>query len=283
MNNNQRISIMVPTRERPSELGLLLQSLRTQTYQKFDIFIMDDCSGSPLNQYHFLQCLIARLKMEGHKVFMRRNQFMLGVSKVRQAMCDWVLAANNNPLLCRLDDDIILEPDYLEKLFSGIEKGYDLVSGLTPPIMNQEIIRENRFVKPFINDVILDKEGNILKNGDDCGYCYEDSELIPTPHFRSTALYKREIHEKVDYKSRLSHHGYREEQIFSFKCLQNGFKLGVHTGAIVYHLLTPSGGERFSDQNQLIAFNEGILKDWTAGQFEMKGDFIQKWKDEVAQ
>ena len=42
-----------------------------------------------------------------------------------------------------------------------------------------------------------------------------------------------------------------------------GFKIGVDTKAMAWHLQTPSGGERFSNQNELIIFNEGILKEFT--------------------
>ena len=35
-----KIDIMISTKDRPTELALLLQSLRSQTFQNFDIFIM---------------------------------------------------------------------------------------------------------------------------------------------------------------------------------------------------------------------------------------------------
>ena len=93
---------------------------------------------------------------------------------------------------------------------------------------------------------------------------YTDSIVIPAHHFRSSALYKTEIHDKVNYvPTSLSKHGFREEQIFSFKCLMNGFKIGVDTKAVAWHQQTPSGGERFADQNELVKFNENQLREWT--------------------
>ena len=47
-----------------------------------------------------------------------------------------------------------------------------------------------------------------------------------------------------------------------FKCIINGFKLGINTKAIAWHLLTPSGGERFNYSNELIKINEELLKEW---------------------
>jgi hypothetical protein len=61
MNN---IAILINVRDRPTELAILLQSLRTQTIKTFDIFILDDCSGSFLTNYHFMNCMFNQIKLE---------------------------------------------------------------------------------------------------------------------------------------------------------------------------------------------------------------------------
>ena len=76
MNNTL---VLINVKDRPSELALLLQSLRTQTFQNFDVMILDDCSGTPLVNYHFFNCLINRLKQENHKVFIKRTEFSEGI------------------------------------------------------------------------------------------------------------------------------------------------------------------------------------------------------------
>ena len=77
-------------------------------------------------------------------------------------------------------------------------------------------------------------------------------------------MYYLSIHEKVKYyPTKLSKHGFREEEIFSFKILMNRFKIGVDTGAVNYHLMTPSGGERFPEQAEMIKFNQSILEEFT--------------------
>ena len=255
--------ILVCYKDRPSELAMLLESLYYQTYKDFDVVIIDDYSGTTINNYHFLNCIINRLIYSNHKVWIERNDFSYGVSKNRQKCVDFALKKGYK-YFCRLDDDVILEPDYLERLHKVLEKGYDLASGVTPPMRTPLFKRESKFVGDIINRVILDKEGNYIFNGDDCGILYYDEVILPAHHFRSSALYKSEIHDKVNYTpTKLSKHGFREEQIFSYKLLMNGYKIGVDTGAIAWHQLTPSGGERFSDSNELVKFNETILKDFT--------------------
>lgn len=276
-----RIAIMIGYRDRPTELALLLESLWHQTYKDFDIFISDDCSGSPINQYHFLMCVINKLNDLGNHVFYSRNDFNLGVSKNRQKLVDWVKETSDYPLMSRIDDDVILEPNYFEILMRTIKEGWDLVTGVTPFVGQSQFKRESRFIQPVGNKVILDKEGNFLFNGDDFGIQYNDEAVIPIHHFRSCALYKTKIHDQVSYDSRLTKHGFREEEILSFKLIVAGFKMVVNTSAIAWHLLTPSGGERFSDSNELIKLNEQVLKEFTKELYQKHGDFIRKYNESL--
>ena len=255
-------AVMICVKDRPSEVAMLLESLYFQTYKDFDVFIRDDNSGTSLNNYHFFNCIIARLVLRGHKVIVNRNDIPLGVSKNRQQLIEDV-KDNGYKYACRIDDDVVLESDFLERLVKVIESGYDLASGVTPPMSGPTFIRDSKYLN-IGNQVVLDNEGSYILNNDDFGMQYTDSKIIPAHHFRSSALYKMSIHEKVNYlPTRLTKHGFREEQIFSYKLLMNGYKIGVDLGAIAWHQMTPSGGERFSDSNDLIKQNEQILKEFT--------------------
>ena len=275
------IGVMICVRDRPTEISLLLQSLRTQKIKDFRIYILDDCSGAPLFNYHFFQCLINKLNDEGNFVTIIRNDFNLGVSKSRQKLAEYVINEGMCDLLLRVDDDIILERNYIEKLLTVINSGYDLATGVTPFIATPQFKREVNHIKPIGNRVILNDRGEFIFNGDDFGMCYLEEEIIPIHHFRSCALYKREIHDKVNYNSRLTKHGFREEEILSFKMIINGYKMAVHTGAIAWHLLTPSGGERFPESNEMIKINEEVLKEFTKEMYEKHGDFIKKYNDSL--
>ena len=249
---------LINYKDRPTELSLLLQSLRTQNYKDFDIFILDDYSGTPINNYYFLNILIIRLNLENHKVFYKRTEFPYGVSRARQEIVDW---ANGYDYYLRVDDDCILESNYIERLFKVIEQGFDIATGITIPL-GPTMKRNPKFLKGIINRVILDNEGNFIMNGDDCGMPYTESIVLPAHHFRSCAIIKKEVHKKVKYyPTKLSMNGFREEQIFSFNAIINGFKIGCDTGAVNYHLMTPSGGER-STMN-MVPFNQQILEEFT--------------------
>lgn len=278
---NDRIAVMIAYRDRPTELTLLLESLWHQTCRNFDIFIVDDCSGTPIQTYHFLMCMINKLNDEGNHVKYQKNDFNLGVSKNRQKLVDWVMSEKRYNLMARVDDDVILDPNYFEKLLKVLDKGYDLATGVTPFMGQAQFKRQSKFIKPIGNKVILNNNGEFLFNGDDFGILYYDEDIIPIHHFRSCALYKSSIHEKVSYDSRLTKHGFREEQILSFKMIVNGFKMAVNTGAIAWHLLTPSGGERFAESNEMVKTNEEVLIDFTKDLYKEYPEFLRKYNQSL--
>ena len=272
----KKLVIHICTKDRPTEIALLLQSLRTQTFQDFNILILDDASGTLIQNYYFVQYFIQRMKIEGHDIKLIRNNISKGVSGARQQLVEWTMENGKELFICRLDDDVVIQPDYLEKLFTVIDKGYDIASGITSVFVGPKIKRETRFVEPIIGYCEFGKDGKLKYAGDDCGVNYIEDKILLAPHFRSCALYKREIHEKgVNYKSRLSRHGFREEHIFSFKAIIAGFNIGVHTGANALHLMTPSGGER--PTTNLTEFNQQIFDETVKKMYEEHGDFLKEY------
>jgi len=210
-----------------------------------------------------MNCLFSMIKQE-HKLFVKRTDFCEGVSNARQKIIEWVKEMPfKYKYYARVDDDVILEPDYLERLKLVLNLGYDLASGITTGCQ-PGIRRDPKFLKGIVNRVILDKDGNYIMNGDDCGMPYTESVILPAHHFRSCALYRAEIHDKANYTpTPLSWHGFREEQIFSYRVIMAGFKIGVDTGAVNYHQMTPSGGERGTQTSENVAFNQKMLEEFT--------------------
>ena len=267
-------AIIINVSDRPTELAMLLESLKYQTYKNFDIYILDDCSGTPLNVYHFLNCIITRLKLEAHKIFIKRTDFKHGVSRARQVIVDWAMEGDYEYFV-RVDDDVILEADYLEKLIH-LSKTYDICSGVTVPMAGPTLKRDPKYLKGIVNRVIFDDKGKMIMNGDSCGCEYTDRAILLADHFRSCALIKRSVHEKVKYyPTKLSKHGFREENIFSFNAIIEGFTIGVDTSAVTWHMQTPSGGER--PTTNMTPFNQEIFEEFTKKMFEKHGDFIKEY------
>lgn len=261
-----KLAVLINNKDRPTELAMLLQSLMNQTYQDFDIFILDDCSGTALTNYHFFNCITSLLMVQGHKIFISRTEFPHGVSKARQRIVD--LAKDDYEFLLRVDDDCILKNDYIEQLFKVIDQGYDLATGVTIPF--QPVIkRETKYLKGICNRIILNNDGTFKYNGDDCGMPYVDMAIMPCHHFRSCALYRSSIHKDCNYTpTKLSANGFREEEVFSLRILMKGYKMGFNSQAINWHMACPSGGER--NTMNLAPFNQQMLN-----------EFVKEHKDEI--
>lgn len=278
---NKRIEICILTKDRPNELYGLLISLWKQTYTEWDLTILDDASGTPYINYHFIGAIANRLKLEGHKVNFARSNISKGIAIGRQRLVENCLEHSSNDYFCRLDDDTILENDYLEKLMEVIDKGYDLASGVTPPLSSPLCERSVEFVSPIINRVVLDDEGNFVVNCDDCGYTYLESAILPTHHFRSAAIISRALHEKVQYEDNMTPCGFREEEFFSFRAILKGFKLGVHTKAVMWHVQTPSGGDRRNNYQDLSLQNQKMLNRQVKKWFKKHGNFIKTYNEKI--
>lgn len=256
-----RITIQVATRDRHSELGLLIQSLRTQTVQNWDLIILDDASGMRVADSGFLMALINRVKLENHRVKLLRNEFSNGVCAARNKLIEE--DTYDNEFVCRLDDDVVLEPDYLERLVKVINKGFDMASGVTPLIAYPEVIRDNKFIDKTINRHILTSSGELEETKDECGYCYMNEDVYNTHEFRSNALYRKEITDKgVRYPKTLTHTGFREERWFSYQAQMLGYNIGVDVQAIVYHFQTPSGGTKQGNYQENVRLDEETTNKW---------------------
>ena len=187
---------------------------------------------------------------------MRRND-SFGVCNARQFLID--NDPFKNKLVARIDDDVILEPDYIHRLIEVIRKGYDIASGVTPLIGDPDCIRENRFIEPKINKSRV-RYGKLVEYNDDCGYAYEDEGIYPANEFRSCALFKAKVLRKVRYQRNLSSVGFREEAFLSYKAQKAGFKIGVDVQAKAYHLQCISGGVRDPHYNQKVALDQATFE-----------------------
>src|SRR3990167_3097881 len=153
---NGRITVHCTTKDRHTEVSLLLQSLRTQSVHEFDIIVLVDSSGLLLIQCYFFMSIVNRMKIEGHKIKLLRNEISQGVCHARNTLIE-----NDdfeNEYVYRADDDTILEADYFERLLKVISSGYDLASGIVPYNGMPELKREVKNVKPIINRHVLEAD-----------------------------------------------------------------------------------------------------------------------------
>lgn len=259
-----RVSVHIANRDRASELCALLHSLRAQTFQDFDVMILDDGSGTPAEfNNKFVHDVIGRLRLEGHGVRFLRNNFSLGVCRARQRLVDEDLWKENEYVL-RVDDDNVLSADYLERLVKIMQDHPEcgIVSGVTPMMCGPDLVREVIFVEPVINKIVLNAEGDVTYYGDDCGCLYDESKVLRAHQFRSNALIRREVFSKVSYEQGLSMTGFREELFVSLRAMLAGWTVLVDTGAVSWHAHALSGGCRAQDYEARVQLDHEKAMNW---------------------
>ncbi len=144
-----RVCVVIPFYNCGRYLPQTLESLRRQTYQNFDLIIVDDGSTDA----HSLQ-LIDSLKAQGLNIIRKPNGGPASARNVglRAATSEWVLA---------LDSDDLIHPTYLEKALGVVERDPDLAVVCSPIIMHSEDLSTplgvwvplglDRDLLPFIN------------------------------------------------------------------------------------------------------------------------------------
>jgi glycosyltransferase involved in cell wall biosynthesis len=108
-----RISVIIPTRDRPLKIAETLESFREQTIEDYEVLVVDDGSEPPIVFDHARhpRCILIRHPGAG-----------------RSAARNAGAAAATAPVLVFLDDDISVEPDFLERHLLARQKWIDSIT-----------------------------------------------------------------------------------------------------------------------------------------------------------
>jgi GT2 family glycosyltransferase len=119
------VDVLIPTCGRPPALGITLASLVGQTHGDFRVVVSDQTEGGARVPTPEVRAVIRVLRLRGHEVEVHRHLPRRGLAEHRQSLLDRVEA----PYCLFLDDDVILEPDVVERLHAAIvEEGCGLVA-----------------------------------------------------------------------------------------------------------------------------------------------------------
>lgn len=112
------IDILIPTYRRSAALAVTLTSLLAQSCRSFRIVISDQTEDSDLMASGEVQAVLRVLRAHGHTVDVYRNLPRRGIAEQRQFLLDRATS-----LYCLfLDDDLILEPDVVERMLIAIQE-----------------------------------------------------------------------------------------------------------------------------------------------------------------
>ena len=221
-----RVGVQVVA-SRPDYLAVLLTSLKTQTYNKWDLVLVvqdEEIIRNPL-----VSSILERLQLEGHRVSLMLANRSLGLCEMR----NMALENDKCEYGLRIDDDSLCEPDFIQLLVSKMPA---VCGGVVPPIRTYTLA-------PIRNDLNeVDKDGNIK---DDFLPIYNTSESFEVDHIRSSMMYVNEEARKIKfptYNDSLA--SFREETDFCIRMKLAGTKIIFYPKAICWHFLAGYGGCR---------------------------------------
>lgn len=106
------VDVLIPTLNRPAALAVTLVGLIGQTWRDFTVVISDQTDGDDVLGRGEVTAVLRVLEHRGHEVRAHHHVPRCGVAENREFLLDQSRASY---ALC-LDDDVLLEPDALERL-----------------------------------------------------------------------------------------------------------------------------------------------------------------------
>jgi len=250
-----RIQVGVPTKDRYSNLALLLWSLCEQKFRDFEVLIVDDSEDRrDIRELPYILPILKRMDSEGIPWSVlfgpKRGPHFCHQLVLDETKCEYIL---------RLDDDTVCDKLALEKLVSAWEnldsKGD--VGAIGPIVVDPSMPIEYRFL-PVGFRSFRKFQGRVedtgWNTGDQQWRMHPDNEIQKVEHLYSSFLYSVEAGRKIGgYELSLNVVGHREETDFTYRMFKAGYKIYVQPESLIWHLRNPFGGIRTYNSDSLWA------------------------------
>ena len=259
----KNVSVIVPVYNRASEVHKCLDALVEQTYPKeqYEIIVVDDYSTDELKsvveKYPKVQYVLNKLEFS---LPAARN---MGLTKAK------------GEIIVFLDDDAIVEKDYIKKIVEAFEKN-DGIGGATGRIKDVVIhdIKKGFFGRAMafyakifgISGFFANQSGvgRVLKTGFLISNFERHRELSQVKWLSgcNMSYLRKAIEDAGLFDTRFDGHSYFEDADFSYRVLKKGYTLYAVPDAVVDHQISPVSREKLSKIKyyQLIHTNRFFLK-----------------------
>jgi GT2 family glycosyltransferase len=236
-----KLSVVIPTLNRPEYLGVTLSSLLNQTFKEWDLIIVDD-SNQSIKQFYLIKGLLNLLHHQGHtfKVIRGNGGGMDAALNLGQSI-------SGAELILRMDDDVWMERDYIRLLYECIIQDSSIggVGGVCPNVFHTKEKLTKMDPKTESWGGLIIREGGVFKFPEKQSYIHHASEPYEVEHLRGYFLYRKSAVEEVGgFPTDYSQFARREELDTSIRMRMAGYKLMVEPRAICWHLFAMRGGTR---------------------------------------
>ncbi|MET3696829.1 glycosyltransferase involved in cell wall bisynthesis [Bacillus oleivorans] len=212
------ISVIIPTFNRLGPLSELVESLFRQTFQDFEIIIVND-QGEPVDR---IQSLYPELQIK----------ILTPAKKLHHVGCrNEGLACTEGSFIMLCDDDDFVVPDHLEQMADAIQDA-DFVY---TDVEMVDFITDNGVRCPHSRTV----------------FAYEwDRELVRkfNPYISSGSLYRKEIHQQIGSFDEEVHNYWDWD--FFLRVIESGLKIKKLPAANTIYAFTPDGSNISAGLNE---------------------------------
>lgn len=112
------VDVLIPTYRRKTGLAVVLTSLLGQTFTDFDVIISDQTEEEDASLESIeIQTLVRALRWHGHRVTLHRHLPRRGMAEQR----NFLLEQSHTPYVHFLDDDVLLDPPVMERMFGVLQ------------------------------------------------------------------------------------------------------------------------------------------------------------------
>lgn len=251
-----KFTLIICTYMRPKPLLKLLQSVKTQTKYPNEIIIVDASVNQEtkemLEQHTFNNLHYFMVSEKDRGLTKQRNY---GINRVGKEM----------ELVCFLDDDVVLEPDYFQQLLKTFEI-YPEALGVGGYINNEtpwEKVADNEVVKidEFSYDGWKRKDGSrfvlrkklgldsdcppgfspLFSHGRSVGFLPPSGKIYKVEQVMGGAsAFRKSVFDTFQFSTYFEGYGLYEDADFSLRVAKAG-KLFINTAAKLSHYHNPSG------------------------------------------
>jgi len=232
MSKKPLVSIILPTYNRASVLGVCIESVLNQSYTNWELFISDDCSTDNTIK------VIKHYMVRDSRINGKTHEHNLGLPRNRNAALHEV----KGQLVFFIEDDLVLHQGCLEKLVSTYNSFATNDIVIVPRLIentdpDEEAVRRNVpfYVNKFTGEIFNNygqDPGSVLKVDMGHACC-----LYPVDQLRNIGGY-----EEKAYKGTYC----REESDLNMRLINLGFKFYFQPAAVADHNRVSTGGCRLS-------------------------------------
>ncbi|MFA7628078.1 MAG: ATP-binding cassette domain-containing protein [Candidatus Dojkabacteria bacterium] len=223
-----KVYVLIPTRNRKELLDKCLSSLDKQTYEDFEVVVIDDGSTDGTEEV-----------LRKHKVTVLQGDGNLWWTGAMRKGVDYVLSkCSENDYILLQNDDTYMESDFIENLIRDIKSNPKSLLGTAVKDFETKeyLYNTHRYKKCILQQVVVKTDESLIESETLSGR----GTLIPV-----------EVFQKLGNFSRLLPH-YGSDYEIAFRAKSKGYKLLMSTDSVTYSTSKkPSLAKRIKSQEYL--------------------------------